>query len=113
VELGAWQDVTVFTAADFGRTLNDNGDGTDHGWGGHHFVAGGSVRGRRVYGGFPDSDVASPNYTDSRGRLIPSVSVEQYASTLGAWFGLTQAERRAALPNLVNFSDEDLGFMQL
>ncbi|MEM9172073.1 MAG: DUF1501 domain-containing protein [Pseudomonadota bacterium] len=113
VELGAWNDVTLFTAADFGRTLNDNGDGTDHGWGGHHFVAGGSVRGQRVYGGFPDSDTQGPNYTDDRGRLIPSVSVEQYASTLGAWFGLTPAERRAALPNLVNFSSDDLGFMQL
>ncbi|MFK8029586.1 MAG: DUF1501 domain-containing protein [Gammaproteobacteria bacterium] len=113
VEIGAWNDVTVFTAADFGRTLNDNGNGTDHGWGGHHFVAGGSVRGKRVYGSFPDSDIASPNYTDDRGRLIPSVSVEQYASTLGAWFGLTAEERQAALPNLGNFNSADLGFMQI
>lgn len=112
VELGVWNDVTVFTAADFGRTLNDNGDGSDHGWAGHHFVAGGSVRGQRVYGGFPSSDVAADDYTDDRGRLIPSVSVEQYAATLGTWFGLTPAEVRAALPNLANFNSEDLGFMQ-
>lgn len=112
VELGVWDDVTLFTAADFGRTLNDNGDGTDHGWAGHHFVAGGSVRGQRVYGGFPDSDVASQDYTDDRGRLIPSVSVEQYAATLGSWFGLTDAELRSALPNLANFNSADLGFMQ-
>ena len=110
-ELGVWNDVTLFTAADFGRTLNDNGDGTDHGWAGHHFVAGGSVRGRRVYGGFPNSDIASQDYTDDRGRLIPTVSVEQYAATLGSWFGLTSAELRATLPNLANFDSEDLGFM--
>ncbi|MEO0364005.1 MAG: DUF1501 domain-containing protein [Pseudomonadota bacterium] len=112
VELGVWDDVTLFTAADFGRTMNDNGDGTDHGWAGHHFVAGGSVRGQRVYGGFPDSDIASQDYTDDRGRLIPSVSVEQYAATLGSWFGLTDAELRSALPNLANFNSANLGFMQ-
>lgn len=112
VELGVWDDVTLFTAADFGRTMNDNGDGSDHGWAGHHFVAGGSVRGQRVYGGFPNSDIASQDYTDDRGRLIPTVSVEQYAATLGSWFGLTPGELRSALPNLANFNDEDLGFMR-
>ena len=111
VELGVWQDVTLFTAADFGRTLNDNGDGSDHGWAGHHFVAGGSVRGQRVYGSFPSSDISAPDYTDDRGRLIPGVSVEQYAATLGGWFGLTPAELNDALPNLGNFNSTDLRFM--
>ena len=111
IELGAWNDVTLFTASDFGRTLNDNGDGTDHGWAGHHFVAGGSVRGQQVFGNLPSSDPTSTEYTRSRGRLIPTVSVEQYAGTLGRWFGLNDSELNRALPNLVNFSNRDLGFM--
>ncbi|MDJ0920849.1 MAG: DUF1501 domain-containing protein [Henriciella sp.] len=109
-ELNRWNDVTVFTMSDFGRTLNDNGDGTDHGWGGHHFIAGGGVQGRRIYGDLPGSDIDSASYTPSRGRLIPSVSVEQYAATLGQWFGLTNSELNSALPNLQNFDNRDLGF---
>ncbi|MEL7485987.1 MAG: DUF1501 domain-containing protein [Pseudomonadota bacterium] len=112
IELGAWNDVTIFSAADFGRTLNDNGDGTDHGWAGHHFVAGGSVAGRRVFGALPTSDQGTEEYTANRGRLIPTVSVDQYAATLGAWFGLEDAELDAALPNLGNFAARDIGFMR-
>ncbi len=54
VELNAAQKVTLFTASDFGRTLTVNGDGTDHGWGGHHFVVGGAVKGKQVVGSYPD-----------------------------------------------------------
>ena len=111
IELGVWNDVTLFTASDFGRTLPDNGDGTDHGWAGHHFVAGGAVRGQRIFGNLPSSDASTNEYTRSRGRLIPTVSVEQYAATLGRWFGLNDNELDAALPNLANFSTRDLGFM--
>ncbi|MEL6324190.1 MAG: DUF1501 domain-containing protein [Pseudomonadota bacterium] len=111
VERNAWQDVTVFTASDFGRTTIDNGDGTDHGWGGHHFVLGGSVNGQAIYGDLPPADLSSSRYTESRGRLIPSVSVEQYAATLGSWFGLNAGELDVALPNLAQFSERDLGFL--
>lgn len=112
IERNQWNNVTVFTASDFGRTTIDNGDGTDHGWGAHHFVAGGQVAGRRIYGDIPAADLRSDRYTASRGRLIPSVSVEQYAATLGAWFGLSQAELATALPNLSRFPTPNLGFMQ-
>lgn len=111
IERGVWQDVTVFTASDFGRTTIDNGDGTDHGWGGHHFVLGGSVAGGDIYGDIPSPDLTSQDYTPSRGRLIPSTSVEQYAATLGRWFGLNDAELLRALPNLGRFGMDDLGFM--
>lgn len=40
VELGVADAVTTFTMTDFGRTLNNNGDGTDHGWGGHSWILG-------------------------------------------------------------------------
>lgn len=110
VEFNTWNDVTLFTASDFGRTLTDNGDGTDHGWGAHHFVAGGEVVGGQIYGEIPSADTEGPRYTRSRGRLIPSVSVEQYAATLGNWFGLDGGELATALPNLRNF-DTSVGFV--
>lgn len=111
IEQDIWNDVTLFTASDFGRTLNDNGDGTDHGWAGHHFVVGGSVKGGNIFGHLPSMERDSDDYTDDRGRLIPKVSVEQYAATLGAWFGLDEEEVTAEFPNLANFTDKNIGFM--
>jgi uncharacterized protein (DUF1501 family) len=111
VEIGEWNNVVVFTASDFGRTLIDNGDGTDHGWGGHHIVAGGAVQGKNIYGDIPTPELNNGLYTKSRGRLIPTTSVEQYAATMGSWFGLNSSELSGALPNLSNFNTADLGFM--
>ncbi|WOR14811.1 DUF1501 domain-containing protein [Hyphomonas sp. FCG-A18] len=110
-EINQWNNVAVFTMSDFGRTLIDNGDGTDHGWGAHHFIAGGRVAGNRIYGDIPSAEPDSEFYTPSRGRLIPTTSVEQYAATLGRWFGLDTAALNMALPNLGNFNGADLGFM--
>lgn len=111
INMGAWNDVTLFTMSDFGRTTIDNGDGTDHGWGAHHFIAGGSVDGQKIYGEIPAADLTSDVFTKNRGRLIPTTSVEQYAATLGDWFGLEEAELSRALPNLSNFSTKNLGFL--
>ncbi len=109
-EIGVSQDVTLFTTSDFGRTLAVNGDGSDHGWGAHHFVVGGAVNGNRIYGSIPEPTF--DHEADSgRGRLIPSVSVEQYAATFGRWFGLTDAEIAQAAPGILNFAERDLGFL--
>ena len=108
VEIGAGADVTSFTASDFGRTLTINRDGTDHGWGGHHFVVGGAVQGNRMYGDFPEPTVGH-NFDVNNGRLIPTTSVDQFAATLGRWFGLNDSELVDALPGLVNFSNTDIG----
>src|SRR5580658_8944975 len=51
--MGLGNQVTTFTASDFGRTLTCNSDGTDHGWGSHHFVVGGAVQGHDMYGQYP------------------------------------------------------------
>lgn len=102
--------VTLFTASDFGRTLVSNGDGTDHGWGSHHFVVGGAVKGKNIYGTFPTiglGHAADVGY----GALLPSISVEQYGATLGTWFGLSPTELVDVFPNLVNYSVRNLGFM--
>ena len=111
LEMNMWNNVTTFTAADFGRTIVDNGDGTDHGWGGHHFVMGGAVQGQRIFGDLADFDLAAPYYSGNSGRLIPSIAVDQYAATLGSWFGLTQGELAQIFPNLGNFNTSNLGFL--
>ena len=109
-ELGVVNEVTTFTAADFGRTLTVNGDGTDHGWGGHHFVVGGAVNGGDIYGDIPVSQLGH-GQDAGNGRLIPQVSVEQFAAPLGTWFGLNQDELNAALPGLANFPAGPLNFI--
>ena len=108
VEIGAANEVTAFTASDFGRTLTVNRDGTDHGWGGHHLVIGGALQGNQMAGDFPEP-VIGHNFDTNNGRLIPTTSVDQYAATFGRWFGLNDTELRDALPGLANFSNTDLG----
>jgi uncharacterized protein (DUF1501 family) len=111
VQAGLGNQVTTFTASDFGRTLTSNSNGTDHGWGSHHFVVGGGVQGHNMYGQYP---VVGANQANDvgEGRLIPTTSVDQYAGTLARWFGLTDGQIRQVFPNFGNFgSDPYLGFM--
>lgn len=100
--LGVENQVTLFTASDFGRSLQPNGSGTDHGWGNHHMVVGGAVNGGHIFGEIPAPEF-NHNQDAGRGRLIPTLAVEQYAAALGSWFGLTDSELNLALPGLVNF----------
>ena len=109
VELGVAANVTAFTASDFGRTLISNGDGSDHGWGAHHFVVGGAVRGG-IYGHFP-TVALNTNEDLGSGRLLPTTAVVQYAATLARWFGVPSGNLVDALPQLTNFSDRNLGFL--
>ena len=120
VELGVADKVTAFTASDFGRTLASNGDGSDHGWGSHHLVVGGAVKGAAFYGIPPPVSIASTAAAEDQwhvgqGRLLPSTSVDQYAATLARWFGVADAEMAGILPNLRNFGGAgypvNLGFM--
>ena len=108
IEIGRWTDTTIFTASDFGRTYIANSSGTDHGWGNSQIVLGGAVNGRRYFGSIPEFDPNGPGFTTDRARLIPSISVEQYAEPLGRWFGLTAGEVNDALPNLRNFDSGTL-----
>ncbi len=102
--------VTTFTASDFGRTYTSNGDGTDHGWGAHHFVVGGAVRGRDIYGAFPSAGLGHELDVGS-GSLLPTISVDQYGATLAKWFGVPDSQLGEVFPNLGNFTQRDLGFM--
>ncbi|MEM9421334.1 MAG: DUF1501 domain-containing protein [Pseudomonadota bacterium] len=101
-EMGIAQDVTLFTASDFGRTLAVNGDGSDHGWGGHQFVVGGGVNGGRIYGDVPPAEL-DHQWDSGRGRLIPTTSIEQFAAPMGRWFGLNESEISGTLPLLNRF----------
>lgn len=110
--LGVADRVTTFTASDFGRTLQSNDDGSDHGWGSHHFVMGGAVKGKAIYGAPPAIGNNTPDDV-GQGRLLPSISVDQYASTLANWFGVTSGNMTTVLPNMGNYnpSSWDLGFL--
>lgn len=111
VEMGVSEKVTSFTASDFGRTLASNGDGSDHGWGSHHFVVGGAVNGGQFYGTAPQISLTSDDQV-GQGRLLPSTSVDQLAATLAGWFGANSSEINSILPNLSRFSSSNLGFMR-
>ena len=112
VELGVSEQVTTFTASDFGRTLTSNGDGTDHGWGSHQMVMGDSVMGNRIFGTMPELAIGS-NDDIGEGRIIPTTSIDQYASTLARWYGLSPSQVAETFPSLANFNSADLGFMRL
>ena len=101
--------VTLFTASDFGRTLTSNGDGTDHGWGGHHFVMGGAVNGGEIFGRFPQFGMTTTDTANN--AYLPVTSVDTIGSTLGKWFGASDAQLDTVFPNLRNFS-RDLGFLR-
>jgi uncharacterized protein (DUF1501 family) len=123
--LGLADKVTSFTASDFGRTLASNGDGADHGWGSHHLMVGGAVKGAAFYGSPPPVSVGNTTAPEDQwhvgqGRLLPSTSVDQYAATLARWFGVNDRELPGILPNLSHFGaaagrpdyPTDLGFMR-
>jgi uncharacterized protein (DUF1501 family) len=109
-ELGISDKVTAFTASDFGRSLVNNTDGSDHGWGGHHFVMGGAVKGNKFYGTSP---AHANNGADDvgQGRWIPTTSVDQYAATLASWFGISDSQMTTVLPYIGNYSTRNLGFV--
>ena len=105
----------LFSASDFGRTLTSNGAGSDHAWGGNHFVVGGPVAGRRIYGQYPD--LYEDNALDTgRGRLIPTTSVDEYFAELALWLGVDRGNLEVVLPNITRFYDPNssatpLGFL--
>ncbi|MEY2843759.1 MAG: hypothetical protein RI920_1796 [Pseudomonadota bacterium] len=111
--------VTTFTASEFGRALVNNGDGTDHGWGGHHFVIGDAVKGTDVYGAYPQFDVfdgVGGFYGKDLlqgGVLLPRIALDQYVYTLGKWMGVSDTNLQASCPNLQNFepATHNIGFM--
>jgi uncharacterized protein (DUF1501 family) len=114
VLMGIADKVTTFTASDFGRTLASNGDGSDHGWGSHHLVVGGAVKGQSFYGVAPPVSVSDAKTGNTynpenqwhvgQGRLLPTTSVDQFGATMAKWFGVASSEMTSVFPNINNFS---------
>lgn len=110
-ELGHANKVTTFTMSDFGRTMSNNGDGTDHAWGAHHLVMGGdgqgstgNLHGGQMLGSLPDLALGGADDHAEKGRIIPTTSQDQLNATLCRWFGVNEAQLTGIFPNLTNFS---------
>ncbi len=111
-EMNVANQVTTFTASDFGRTFQPNSaQGSDHAWGNHHIIVGGAVKGGKIYGTFPTLALGGPDDADVNGRWIPTTSSSQYAATLAQWFGLSASDLPYVLPFIGNFSSNNLGFV--
>jgi len=105
-ELGISDEVTLFTASDFSRTLRSNGIGTDHAWGANHFVMGGAVDGQKIYGKYPDDSelkIGSGIDVGNNGRMLPTISTDEYFADLALWLGVPEADIGTVFPNLSNF----------
>jgi len=117
-QLGVENSVTSFTFSEFARTLNSNGDGTDHAWGGIQLAVGGSVIGKKLYSApmasgnnyFPDQTLDGPDCL-ARGQMIPSVSCDQYSATLAKWLGVNSCDIGTIFPYVGAFPTADLGFL--
>ncbi len=107
---GLWNKTLGFTCSDFNRTFTPNkvdaSGGSDHGWGGHAFVMGGAVKGKKIFGKFPELLVnGGIDCTGSRGRWIPSTSVDQYAAKIAQWIGVPLGSTMNGIfPNLSRFT---------
>jgi uncharacterized protein (DUF1501 family) len=120
--LGVANNVTLFTTSDFGRTLTSNSRGSDHAWGGNHFVVGGGVAGKKIYGSYPSLEInpdSGPevNPLDTgRGRFIPTTSCDQFFAELAVWLGVSKSDLPLIFPNIGNFyntssSSPPIGFL--
>ena len=104
--MGLQNNVVLYTASDFGRTLTSNGSGSDHAWGGNHFIISGSgnINGGEIYGKYPDLALDNSSTDLGRGRILPTTSVDAYMAELANWYGVPQSEMSTVIPNINNFS---------
>jgi uncharacterized protein (DUF1501 family) len=104
--MGLQNNVVLYTASDFGRTLTSNGSGSDHAWGGNHFIisGNGNINGGEIYGKYPDLALGNSSTDLGRGRILPTTSVDAYMAELANWYGVPQSEMSTVIPNINNFS---------
>merc|ERR1712061_377841 len=95
---GNWQKVVLFSSSEFGRTLDSNGGGSDHGWAGNHFVIGGSLREGRVFNQYPSSVAAGNSRDLGRGRLIPEYPWESMLVPIAKWMGVEEDSMSNVFP---------------
>ena len=109
-ELGHEKKVTTFSMSDFGRTLSNNNDGTDHAWGGHHFVMGGAgdrtsgnLNGGNMIGKIPNFSLDGPDDYTKNGHIIPTLAQDQVNASICEWFGVEESLISTIFPNVSNF----------
>jgi len=103
-EIGVQNDVVTFTISDFARTLTSNGNGSDHAWGGNQMIMGGPVNGSQIFGNYPSLALNGNDLNlSSRGRILPTTSVDEFYAELALWFGVSPNDLDYILPNLCNF----------
>ena len=112
---GMSNEVAVFVTSEFNRTLDPAaGNGSDHAWGGHWMVMGGRVNGAKMYGNkFPSLVLGGVDdaHTGKRGYWVPQYSSDQVAADLLMWLGLPESKLTEVMPNLKNFAQKNVGFM--
>ena len=73
--------------------------------------------GGNVYGKFPlmtnysSFNASNDDYADTRGLMLPGISLAQYGATLAKWFGAADADLDALFPTIPALPTRDLGFM--
>ena len=108
-EMGVDDKVATFTQSDFGRTLGNNGDGTDHAWSTINMVMSKSsettFNGGKFYGDLPNFTLGGPDAVGNgtRGRFVPKLALEQMNASLCSWFGVPDNDMETLFPNLSNF----------
>ena len=103
-EMGLNDQVLVCTHSDFGRSFQPNTvGGSDHGWGNHHLVIGGGIRGGRIVGSMPDLELGGPSDFTGQGAWIPTTAVTQMTAGIASWMGLSPSQVASVFPDLNNF----------
>lgn len=103
-EINMHNEVVTFTISDFARTLTSNGNGSDHAWGGNQMIMGGPITGKKIYGDYPSLALTGNDLNlSSRGRILPTTSVDEFYAELALWFGVSPNDLDYVLPNLCNF----------
>jgi uncharacterized protein (DUF1501 family) len=94
-----YQDTTILVMSEFGRTVQENGNGgTDHGHGNVMWVLGG-IRGGQVYGEFPG--LASNQLYQSRDLAVTTDFRDVVATVLAGRLNLGDEELNRVLPGYV------------
>ena len=106
-DMGVAGKVATFSLSDFGRTIGNNGDGTDHAWSTINFVMSNvsTFNGGKFYGDLPNFTMGgADDIKDSgKGRFVPKLSVDQMNASLCSWFGVPDSDMETLFPNLSKF----------
>jgi uncharacterized protein (DUF1501 family) len=107
-QVNAEDEVLTMFISEFGRTLESNGNGSDHAWGGNVIVMGGPnmLNGGVIHGSYPSMLMGGANPLEvGRGRFIPTLSTDEYYAEVAKWFGVPGTDLTTIFPNLGYFYD--------